>query len=212
MNARATAIIFGGGQQARVIASLLPHTNIRLAVERDPVGDQLLQAEVLAAPCPPEVDCFIGIGNNLARRAVFNRLLDWGVTPSSCIASTAWIAPDARLGRGLFISPGSVIMTGAALADNVMINTCSSVDHDTVVGEDSQITLGVTIGASIAIGKGCYFGIKSAAVSGVRIDDQVMVMAGAVVSADIPSRTKVGGVPAKPRPFNARDEGYVGRF
>lgn len=209
MSENRTAFIVGAGQQARVIASLLGHRNIRFLVERDPIGDQLLQDDIFAGPPDPTIDYLIGIGNNRARRKIFDRLLAWGATPASCVADNAWIAADVQLGRGLFLAPGTVVMTGARIADNVLINTGSTVDHDTVIGADSQVTVGVTIGSSITVGTQCYFGIKSAVVPGITIGDQVMVMAGALVAHDVPSRTKVGGLPAVSRPFNARDQAYV---
>lgn len=204
-----TAIIVGNGQQARVIASLLPHRNKRFLVERDPGPGELLQANVFALPPDQTADYFIGIGNNAARRRLFDRLCDWGVTPASCIAANAWIAADVRLGRGLFLGPGVIVMTGCTIGDNVIVNTASSVDHDCTIDEDTQITAGVTIASSITVGPRSYFGVKSGVVPGVAIGSEVMVMAGAMVISDVPHRTKVGGVPARPHPFNSHDLAYV---
>lgn len=209
MDTADSALIVGNGQQARVIASLLPHRNKRFLVERDPGTDEVLQSRVFARPPDPRADYFIAIGNNAARRRLFDQLTAWGIEPANCIAAHAWIAADVQLGNGLFIGPGAVIMAGSRIDDNVIINTLSSVDHDCLVGEDSQITAGVTIASSIRIGARCYFGVKSGVVPGVTIGDEVMVMAGAMVVSDIPARTKVGGIPAQTQPFNSRDATYV---
>lgn len=209
MGSSNTALIVGNGQQARVIASLLPHRNKRFLVERDPGTDEVLQSVAFAGLPDPEADYFIAIGHNAARRRVFDQLTAWGAEPANCIATNAWIAPDAQLGKGLFIGPGAIIMAGCRIGNNAIVNTASTVDHDCCVGEDSQITSGVTIASSIRIGARCYFGVKSGVVPGVTIGDEVMVMAGAMVVSDIPARSKVGGVPARPHPFNSRDAAYV---
>jgi hypothetical protein len=103
MGTAMTALIVGNGQQARVVASLLPHPNKRFLVERDPGANEVLQSQAFAGSPDPEADYFVAIGNNAARRRLFDRLAAWGAVPASCIAANAWIADTASLGRGLFV-------------------------------------------------------------------------------------------------------------
>lgn len=196
------AYIIGKGGQARVIASFLAHDRIRFAVERDAGPDDILQSDLFSGAPMPRGDYFIGIGNDAVRRSFFDRLQEAGVTPARCIAPTAWVAPTARLGDGVFVGAGAVVMAGAEMADNTMINTLSSLDHDSVLGADSQVTVGVILGSELRIGSRCYFGMKSCVIPRLEIGDGAFVMAGAVVVDSVPAGAKVGGVPARLRPFS----------
>lgn len=194
------AFLIGKGGQARVLASFLPHAEIRHLVEGDPGPGDVLQSAYFAGEPDREADHFIAIGDNRIRRLYFDRLTALGVTPASCIAPTAWIASTARLGRGVFIGAGAVIGAGASIGDNGMVNNLSLVDHDSEVGEDSQITVGCMIGAELRIGRRCFFGMSSCLISRVDVGDDVFVMAGAVIVKPVPSGVRVGGVPASIRP------------
>jgi UDP-perosamine 4-acetyltransferase len=193
-------MIFGSGGHARVIASLLHgrYEDISFLYENATDG-QLSQAEFYErlADMGAEVDVYIGIGSNEARQRVFDTLRSHDVTPAACIAENAYIAPDAELGMGVVICPGSAVMASARVGDNVIVNTLSSVDHDCVVGRHSQITAGVTFGGTTHVGESCFFGVKSATVPGVSIGDRSIVMAASLVTRDVPPDVMVGGVPAR---------------
>ena len=52
-------------------------------------------------------------------------------------------------------------------------------------------------GYDINIGSGCWITSNVTIIGGVTIGDNVIIMAGSVVSKDIPSSVVVGGIPAK---------------
>lgn len=192
-----TAIIVGKGGHAHVVASLLPHPRIRFMVLEDPSGDDILQDDFFAGPPVSDADYYIGIGDNDARRSYADRLRERGIRLANCVAPTAWIAADARLGEGVFVGTGAVVGTRARIGDNVIVNTLSSVDHDCEIGADSQIGPGVTLGGRVMVGTGCFIGMKSCVVPGLTLGDRVFVRAGAVVVGPAPDGVKLSGAPAR---------------
>jgi sugar O-acyltransferase (sialic acid O-acetyltransferase NeuD family) len=193
------ALIFGSGGHARVIASLLRRTYsaVDFLVEHAAPGD-LSQADFFRDidTYRHSADIFIGIGNNAARRRTFDQLVALGLTPANCISAAAFIADNAEIGFGVLICPGAVVMSGAWLGNNVIVNTLSSIDHDCRVGHHSQITAGVTFGGTTHVGEECFFGVKSATIPNVTIGDHTVVMAGSLVTKDAPAGVVLGGNPA----------------
>ncbi len=187
------AYIFGEGGHARVIASLIQskYSQIKFVSAAD---ENIFFEDIKSHSTHGEF--FIGIGSNETRRKIFLKIKKLNLNVGKCIAPTAFIAADAKIGEGVVICPGAVVMTGALVGDNVIVNTLSSVDHDCVVGNHSQITAGVTFGGGTKVGENCFFGIKSATIPNVTISDNVFVMAGALVTKNISSDLVVGGSPA----------------
>ena len=189
--------IIGSGGHAEVIASFLAQRTIRFLVEGAAGPDRIRQADFFASGTLPEGDYFIGIGDNAIRRRYFDRIAALGGALPACIAPNAWLAADVRLGRGVFIGAGAVIMTGVTIGDNAIVNTLSSIDHHSELGADSQVTVGVSLGSQLRIGRSCFFGMKSCVVPRLEIGDGAMVMAGAVVVRSVEPGALVGGVPAR---------------
>lgn len=105
------------------------------------------------------------------------------------------------IGHGIDIGAFSVIHRGLVdttrIESGVKIGSRCSVGHDTVVGEDSILTVGVTLGGCCDVGERVFFGLGSTVKSEVLICSNVMIGAGAVVVNDIKESGKYVGVPAR---------------
>jgi sugar O-acyltransferase (sialic acid O-acetyltransferase NeuD family) len=190
--------IHGAGGHAHVIASLLDGQPT-FVVPAPQGADQMQDLEFFQRIEEFRgSDIYIGIGDGADRRRIFERHRSLGVRVATCVARNAFVARDAVLGEGVLVCPGSVVNSRAVLGDNTIVNTLSSVDHDCVLGSHSQMTAGVTFGGWVRVGEGCFFGIKSAVVPRVVIGNEVVVMAGALVTQSLPDRVLAGGNPARP--------------
>jgi len=199
-----TALIFGAGGHARVFMSIIKdgYDHIQF-VTSNGENDSLVEKTVLDGFAPYKAaDCFIAIGNNQVRKNVFDQLIDRGANLPNIIAPSAYISPDALLGRGNFIGAGASLVANARVEDNIIINSHSAIDHDCVIGSSAQITAGVVIAGGCCVGEGAFMGIQSGVIPGLNIGKYASVMAGTLVTREVKPYEIVGGSPLRSMGFN----------
>ena len=196
---RERALIFGSSGHARVIASLI-HVRYKdiTFVTLDGSHGSLAESLVFADSdrLRASVDVYLGIGDNQIRRRLFEQLAEARFELPSCIADRVFVAHDAVVEKSALLCPGAVVMSGARVGRNVIVNTNSSVDHDCEVGDHTQIAAGVSLGGATKIETNCFLGMRCATLPGIRIGSNSHVMAGSLVVKDIPADVVAGGYPA----------------
>jgi len=118
-------------------------------------------------------------------------------------------AEDLKIGNDVAIGSFSLISAagGLTIEDNVIISTgCRVVcgNHKVPrVGEDYRYAPSVT--APIHLKKGCWLATSAIVLPGVTVGEGAVVVAGSLVTKDVPDWAIVGGMPAK---FIMYREGY----
>lgn len=127
------------------------------------------------------------------------------------IGDRAQIRERAVIGPGSVVGGGSSVDFDVVVGERVSIQTMVYVTGGTVVEDDVFIGPGVTTTNDHTMGRhppgealegptlrrACRVGGGAVLVPGVEIGEEAFVAAGAVVTADVPTRTVVMGVPAR---------------
>lgn len=137
----------------------------------------------------------VGIGNAGVRKQIQESIPDEKLL--TLIHPDAVIAEDVAIGEGTVVMAGAVINPGARIGKGCIINTCSSVDHDCVVGDYVHISVGAHVAGTVNIGSHTWIGAGVTVINNVNISGGCMIGAGAVVVRDICESGTYAGAPAK---------------
>jgi acetyltransferase-like isoleucine patch superfamily enzyme len=126
---------------------------------------------------------------------------DGAALPPNPYNPHAWVVGDPQVGEGTWIgaftvidgSGGLTIGAGCDIASGAQIYTHSSARRCV-----SGRAFPVVERAPVRIGDRVFVGAGAIIQMGVTIGDGCVVAAGAVVTGDVPPRTVVAGVPARP--------------
>lgn len=142
-----------------------------------------------------DADIIVGIGNAGIRKRIQESVPEEKLV--TLIHPDAVIAEDVAIGVGAVVMAGAVINPGVRIGKGCIINTCSSVDHDCVVGDYVHIAVGSHLCGTVSVGSGTWIGAGATVSNNISICPDCMIGAGAVIVKNIDSAGTYMGVPAR---------------
>lgn len=199
-------LILGAGGHAKVIADILLRQRmpVRGFLDDDPMMWRTTQLGMRVLGAIDDYERFapdglvMGIGNNIARQAVVQRL---GARAKhlwcNAIHPAATIAESVRMGCGAVIAARAVVNPDTIVGDHVIINTGATVDHDCNIGNYSHVAPGSHLAGGVTVGEGTLIGIGSSVIPYRVIGRWATIGAGTVVIDGIPDGVIAKGNPAR---------------
>jgi sugar O-acyltransferase (sialic acid O-acetyltransferase NeuD family) len=212
-------LVFGSsGRAAEIIDLLQKHGTYRIVGLLDSFkapGARVRDFEVLGSENDlPELlrrnevaGIVIAVGDNWGRAQVARKIQS--ILPS--LAFPVIVHPSADIGRGVWLSRGTVVMAGAMvgpeaqIGDFCFVHAAAFVGHDGRLAEFSSLAPRAALGGNVTVGAYSAVGIGACVVEKVTIGSHTVVGAGSVVAKDLPDNVVAYGNPA--RVIRAREPG-----
>jgi len=150
------------------------------------------------------VACAVAIGGNRGRDRVAMQsfMADRGLQPVTLVHPRSVVADGIELGPGCQVLASANVCAEVQVGAAGIINTASSVDHESSIGDGVHIGPGATLAGCVTVGDYSMVGAGSVVLPGVRIGSDVVVGAGSVVTRDLPDDIVAFGSPARFRRKN----------
>jgi sugar O-acyltransferase (sialic acid O-acetyltransferase NeuD family) len=123
----------------------------------------------------------IGIGNNKVREQLYQHIISLGINPVTLIHPFAFISPSASIAEGSVVLAGAVIGANARLGAGTIVNSHSTVDHDSSLSDFAHLGVGVHLAGGAVIGKSAF--LQAGTVGGYNaiVDDYSVCPAGTIL-------------------------------
>ncbi|WP_242154116.1 NeuD/PglB/VioB family sugar acetyltransferase [Sphingomonas sp. BAUL-RG-20F-R05-02] len=140
----------------------------------------------------------VACGSNKQRRQQSATLSSLGATLRSIYHPAAIVSPSAQIGAGSAILAGAIVGPRTIVGVSTIINHAASIDHDCKIGDFTNISPGARFAGCVQAGVGVFVGLNASILQGIKLGENSVVGAGAVVIRDVLSGKTVVGVPARP--------------
>lgn len=142
-------------------------------------------------------DYVVAVGDPAARARIAARLAAAG------LAAATLVHPQAGVGSGVVLGPGTVVCAGAQISTNVRLgahvhlNPNVTVGHDTVCADHVSVNPAATLSGECGLEAGVLIGAAAVVLQGLVVGAGAVVGAAACVTRDVAPGAVVKGVPAR---------------
>jgi len=204
-------LIAGSAGHAKVVIETVElegkYKIIGLLDKYRPIGEETLGYPILGdvlelASIASKYDCrgiLIAIGDNFARNKVLTeaRASLPNVQLVNAIHPSANVSKRASIGKGVVIMAGVSVGPSSAVEDLCILNTNSSIDHDSSLKYCASMAPNSATGGHCTIGAFAAVGVGACLIHNVNVGEHSIIGAGATVVADIQPFTVAYGTPAR---------------
>ena len=197
-------IIIGAGGHAKVIADIITKSDDNLIGFLDDnldIQNKTIYLDKKVIGTIKDIDkykeCYfiIGIGNNNIRENIANTYnLKW----HTVIHPSAIIANEVSIGEGSVVMAGVIVNPGTKIGKHCIINTKSSLDHDSIIENYVHISPGATLAGTVHIKEKTWICAGVTIINNIKVAKNNIIGAGSVVIKDIKEENGTYvGVPAR---------------
>ena len=146
-------------------------------------GYPMLGSVEKASKDHPGASVFIAIGDNAIRRKVYAQLR--GHDFPAMIDPSAQVSPTTEFKHGTYIACEAVVSVGTEIGKFVIINARAGVGHDSVVGDFSNVSPGVSLSGHTTLGQDVFMGTNSCTAPGMTVGKGATVACGTPVLKNV---------------------------
>lgn len=139
----------------------------------------------------------IGGEHGTIRHELQTFLAEHEVAPANLTHPTAFVADDARVGKGTQILAQAAIGADSTIGDACIINTAAGLDHDGRLGNGVHLAPGARLAGEVTVGDYSMIAVGAVVLPRIQIGKNCIVGAGAVVTRNVPDNSVVYGNPAR---------------
>ncbi len=189
--------IYGAGGHGKVVADIAKTLDFDPFFVDDGDNEWMSFDRFLQYHSNHDVSMALGVGDNITRKEIYNRLTEYDISITTLIHPSAIIAPGVNIGTGTVVMPGVIINTQSQIGNGVIINTAAVIDHECTISDFVHLSPRATLAGGVKVGEKTHIGLGASIIQNIKIGTESVIGAGTVVIEDLPSRITAVGIPAR---------------